>query len=381
MKVKRTPLGELCILSKGKSAISKTSPGRYILVTTGEEHKTADAFQFDCEAVCIPLISSTGHGHASLKRVHYQNGKFALGNLLAAAIIKDRSVLSAKFLARYLNFTKDRLIVPLMTGAANMSISIDRLATVPIVFPSLAEQVKIVRLLDETNALGALRSQADRLTADLSPALFHEMFGDPAVNPKGWPVIPAGELMEACDYGTSQKANEENRGITVLRMGNVTATGDLDLERLKTVELPDDELERQRLKAGDVLFNRTNSRELVGKTGMWDGRLEAVAASYFIRVRFLAEIEHPQHFTSFMNLPFMKQRLMEMARGAVGQANINSIELKAIPVPVPPLTLQKAFAQRVAEVRELKDRQAASRQGLDALFQSVLHQSFNGELL
>src|SRR5437660_3876216 len=140
MKRKRAALGELCTLVKGTSPISKTPRGPYPLVTTGEDHKTADNLQFTSEAVCIPLISSTGHGHASLKRIHYQKGKFALANLLAAALVKDDSVLSTRFLAWYLTFTKDRLIVPLMTGAANMSISLDRLATVPIVFPSLRDQ-------------------------------------------------------------------------------------------------------------------------------------------------------------------------------------------------------------------------------------------------
>ena len=151
MKRQRAQLGELCNLIKGNSPISKTPPGPYTLVTTGEEHKTADTFQFDTEAVCIPLISSTGHGHASLKRVHYHSGKFALANLLAAAIVKDYSVLSAKFLGRYLMFTKDRLIVPLMTGVANMSISLDRLATVPVEFPPLVEQERIVKRLDEAD--------------------------------------------------------------------------------------------------------------------------------------------------------------------------------------------------------------------------------------
>ena len=88
---------------------------------------------------------------------------------------------------RYLMFSKDRLIVPLMTGAANMSISIDRLATVPIVFPSLAEQERIVKLLDEADELRKLRAQADRRTDALIPALFNEMFGDPLANPKHWP--------------------------------------------------------------------------------------------------------------------------------------------------------------------------------------------------
>jgi type I restriction enzyme S subunit len=246
--------------------------------------------------------------------------------------------------------------------------------------PSLAEQERIVEILDEADAIRKLRAESDRHTAALIPALFHAMFGDPSTNSKNWPLRPAGELMEACDYGTSQKANEEGRGISVLRMGNVTANGRLDLEDLKTVALADNELTKQRLQAGDVLFNRTNSRELVGKTAMWDGRFEAVAASYFIRVRFRADVEHPQHFTTFMNLPFMKRRLAEIARGAVGQANINSKELKSIPVPVPPLPLQNEFAHRVIEIRDVETDQATSRSRLDALFQSMLHRAFNGEL-
>jgi hypothetical protein len=87
MKRQRASLGELCMLVKGTSPISKTPPGQYPLVTTGEGHKAAASFQFDTEGVCIPLISSTGHGHASLKRVHYQSGKFALANLLASALV------------------------------------------------------------------------------------------------------------------------------------------------------------------------------------------------------------------------------------------------------------------------------------------------------
>jgi type I restriction enzyme S subunit len=265
-------------------------------------------------------------------------------------------------------------------GGSLLRAKASEVAKITIPVPPLAEQERIVKLLDEADALRKLRAQANRRTAALLPALFDELFGDPGANPMKWPVRPAGGLMLSCEYGTSQKANEENRGITVLRMGNVTTTGDLDLQSLKTVELTQAELDKQLLQPGDVLFNRTNSRDLVGKTGMWDGRCEAVAASYFIRVRFNPDVEHPQHFTSFMNHPFMKRRLMEMARGAVGQANINAQELKAIPIPVPPLAIQQTFARRVAEIRELEAAQAASRRRLDALFHSLLHRAFSGEL-
>jgi type I restriction enzyme S subunit len=260
------------------------------------------------------------------------------------------------------------------------SMKTSELAKLQIPVPPIPEQERIVTLLDEADELRKLHAQADHRTVSLIPALFHEMFGDPAINPKGWPLRSAGELMAICEYGTSQKANEEGRGVPVLRMGNVTTDGQLDLEELKTVELAEKESAKHMLQTGDVLFNRTNSRELVGKTGMWDGRFEAVAASYFIRIRCRSDIEHPQHFTTFMNLPFLKQRLAEMARGAIGQANINAQELKSIQVPVPPLPLQTEFAQRVTEIRELEAVQATSRAHLAALFQSMLHRAFSGEL-
>ena len=242
------------------------------------------------------------------------------------------------------------------------------------------EQERIITLLDEADECRKLRAEGDRRTANLIPALFNKMFGDPVANPFGWPVMKAGKLMEACDYGTSEKANEEDKGVTVLRMGNITIGGLLDLKDLKTVELQDKSSKKQRLRPGDVLFNRTNSRELVGKTAIWDGRFDAVAAWYFIRVRFRDDAQHPQHFTTFMNLPFMKQRLAQMARGAVGQANINSKELQSIELPVPPIALQRAFADRVIEIGALEAEQASCRDRLDDLFQSMLQRAFEGEL-
>jgi type I restriction enzyme S subunit len=259
-------------------------------------------------------------------------------------------------------------------------LSSKQITAIEMAVPPLEEQTRIVKLLNEAAALRQLRSLADDRVAELIPGLFNEMFGDPEKNARGWPTMQVGDLISACDYGTSQKANEEGRGSIVLRMGNVTDTGELDLQDLKNVELSEAELAKQRLIVGDVLFNRTNSRELVGKTGMWDGRMEAVAASYFIRVRFRADCEHPQHFTTFMNLQSIKHRLRGMARGAIGQANINSKELKAIELPVPPIELQREFASRVTEIRAMRAEQAASRRQLDDLFGSVLHRAFQGML-
>jgi type I restriction enzyme S subunit len=147
------------------------------MVTTGEQRKSADSFQFDDEVVCVPMISSTGHGHASLKRVLYQAGKFALGNLLTALIIKDRTLLLPRFLAAYLNHFKDQLLVPLMTGAANMSFTVHRLSSVPIFFPRVEEQHRILTMLDEADAIWRLRKEAEEASSHLIPGTFKQMFG------------------------------------------------------------------------------------------------------------------------------------------------------------------------------------------------------------
>ena len=161
-------------------------------------------------------------------------------------------------------------------GAAVPHIEKDVLLNLPFPLPGLPEQERVVQLLDSAEALNRLRAAADAQTARIQGALFNSMFGDPVVNPHGWAVRPAGDLMVVCEYGTSTKASDDGSGIPMLRMGNVTAAGDLDLADVKAVHLDEGELDKHRLTVGDVLFNRTNSRDLVGKTGMWDGRFDAV---------------------------------------------------------------------------------------------------------
>lgn len=135
---------DICNCIKGKTSIQKAVPGDYPLVVTAEERLSSEDYQFDCEAVCVPLVSSTGHGHASLKRIHYQNGKFALGSILCALISKDEDVLLTKYLYIYLSYNKDRLIVPLMKGSANVSLSTSSLENLEINIPDILTQRKIV---------------------------------------------------------------------------------------------------------------------------------------------------------------------------------------------------------------------------------------------
>ncbi|MBL0225248.1 MAG: restriction endonuclease subunit S [Geobacteraceae bacterium] len=167
---KRSKIGELCDIIKGETGLASSPPGQYPLVATGKERRTCATWQFDTDAVCVPLVSSTGHGKKSLNYVHYQSGKFALGTILAAIIPKDASILTARFLHLYLSHFKDTVLVPLMKGAANVSLPMKEIASIEIPVPPLDEQQNLINLifriedehrelLAETNRQGDLLKQ------------------------------------------------------------------------------------------------------------------------------------------------------------------------------------------------------------------------------
>ena len=144
MSWQKVKLGDLCTIDKGKTGIQKAVPGDFPLVVTAEERKSHKEYQFEDEAVIIPLVSGTGHGHASIKRLHFQSGKFALGSILCAVIPKDKSILNAEYLYRFLNLNKERELVDRMKGMANVTLPIKEIAKIEIPLPSLEEQIEFV---------------------------------------------------------------------------------------------------------------------------------------------------------------------------------------------------------------------------------------------
>lgn len=144
---------EVCHIEKGKTPIQKAIPGRYPMVVTTTERKSCDTYQFDAKAVCVPLVSSRGHGVASLNHVYYQEGKFALGNILCAIIPKNEEQVYPKYLYYYFEQTKDYTLVPLMKGGANVALHMNDVEKVKVPIPSLEEQKHIVDILDRFETL------------------------------------------------------------------------------------------------------------------------------------------------------------------------------------------------------------------------------------
>ncbi len=172
------PIKELCRIEKGAIGITKAKPGPYPLVTLAEERKEHNDYQFDTKAVIIPLVSSTGHGHASIKRIHYQEGKFTVGTILCAVVPNNESELHPLFLYHYLDVFKEQLLVPLMRGMANVTLPMRSLGDLEIPVPPIDDQLVWIEKFKsvnhkETKLLNALSNQ-QTLLKQLRQAILQE---------------------------------------------------------------------------------------------------------------------------------------------------------------------------------------------------------------
>jgi type I restriction enzyme S subunit len=165
-----------------------------------------------------------------------------------------------------------------------------------------------------------------------------------------YPVVSMGSIIEMLQYGTSEKANVKEEGTLVIRMNNII-DGELNLTKMKHVILPVKTIDTLKLKKGDILINRTNSKELVGKCGVFHSEGEYVFASYLIRVRVDSSKVLPEYLAYAINSPLGRQQVNALSRQIIGQANINSQELRSLQIPLPALKIQKEILAHLAGCR------------------------------
>ena len=207
--------------------------------------------------------------------------------------------------------------------------------------------------------LARIRTEKDRLIAEgkikrdkpLPPIADEEK---PFELPVGWEWVRMGWLGESFDYGSSQKSVDDSAAVPILRMGNIQG-GRVVMNNLKYLKDVQGELPYLVLREGDLLFNRTNSYELVGKTGLFEGCLREVTfASYLIRIRLMHALVNPEYINAYMNTRDCRENEIEPdLTQQTGQANYNGTKLKSIRVPLPPLPEQSRIVTRVTALRRL----------------------------
>ena len=239
-------------------------------------------------------------------------------------------------------------------GVAQKGIYLKEVSDIDLNVPSLSEQEDIVAVLDKVDSIIHARRQELQKLDELIKARFVELFGTYPANEKGWETGTIRDLVSEVRYGSSRKAADGDSGkYPYLRMNNITYSGELDLTDTKTIDIPDEELPKCTVRRGDVLFNRTNSKELVGKTCVYDRDEMMVLAGFVVRVRVNERIL-PEILSAFLNTDFSKQMLLAMCKAAIGQANINAQELQNIGIYIPPIELQREFVTFKQQVDKSK---------------------------
>ena len=213
--------------------------------------------------------------------------------------------------------------------------------TIP--YPEIEKQVRIAERLHRISSLIEKQQEQLLLLDQLVKSRFVELFGVYPLNPKGWETATIRDIVTDVRYGSSRPAVDGGK-YPYLRMNNITYGGELDLTDTKRIDIPDNELDKCTVRRGDVLFNRTNSKELVGKTCVYNRNEMMVLAGFVIRVRVTERIL-PEFLSAFLNTDFSKRMLLGMCKAAIGQANINAQEMQDIGIYLPPTELQRQFVQ------------------------------------
>ena len=256
-----------------------------------------------------------------------------------------------------------------------------------IPFPSLPEQKAIAHVLStidgaiqKTNEIieKTKRIKKGLMQELLTKGIGHKKFKDTEIGriPKEWKVMKLADVLELCQYGLSIKMGDKGK-YPIIRMDEIE-NGYVIPQIAKRVDLDEKTFRAFKLEKGDILFNRTNSYERVGRTGIFllDGNY--VFASYLIRLRVKRNIVDP-HFLTFYMI-FSHDRLRQLATKAVHQANINATNLKKFKIPLPPLDEQQKIAEILLIVDKRLEVERKRKERLERIKKSLMDLLLTGKI-
>ena len=353
-------------------------PGPYPYYGANGQVGTVDDFLFEGDHIL--LAEDGGYFDDPFRPNAYAvSGRFWVNN--HAHILRASEAIDHWYLLHALNATD---LMPYVSGTTRLKLTQADMRRIPILLPPLAEQRRIVARIE---ALFARTRQARDDLLRIAPLAArykqesHRKLLDAAE--RGWATTTVGDVADLLQYGSSAKTNGDASGVPVLRMGNIL-DGELELSNLKYLPRDHHEFPALLLKPGDVLFNRTNSAELVGKSAVYEGTPAPCSyASYLIRLR-VRGID-PTIVAAYINSPLGRAWAAASTSQQVGQANINGAKLRALAVPSIPLEQQPDVVRALRAATRLGKRLAAEAARalalLDHLERSILNRAFRGELV
>lgn len=368
---------EICSVKTGKhDANHGAFGGEYPFFTCADKPIKSPTYSFDGDSIILP-----GNG-ANVGLVLYYSGKF---EAYQRTYILNEFKCNPRYVYHHLRCFWSAANRFIQFGSATNYIRMGNFESYKIPIPPPNEQKQIAEILDRAEELRSKRREAIAQLDTLTQAIFLEMFGDPVSNLKGWKRLPFAELLINIDSGWSpvcldRPVSGEEWG--VLKLGAVTwcEYNSTENKALPLGVKPNPALE---VKTGDLLFTRKNTYELVGACAIvreTPPRLLMSDLIFRFRLRADAAV-NPYFLHQLLIYPTKRRNIQKLAGGsASSMPNISKAKLQTTLIELPPLNLQEEFARRVEAVEKLKAAHRASLSELDALFASLQHRAFRGEL-
>ena len=250
-----------------------------------------------------------------------------------------------------------------------------------VAVPPLPEQRRIVDLLFRAEGIVRLRREAEKKATELIPALFLDMFGDPATNPKGWPTEKLDALLRSIDSGHSPVCHARkrlNQEWCVLKLSALTGSEYHECEHkvLPKEVAPDQAVE---VKRGDLLISRKNTADLVGTAAyVWKTQGKTLLPDLIFRLN----VADPNRLNSvylwgLLTLPVKRAQIKALASGSAGSMpNISKARIKTLDIEVPPLARQTAYAQALEQIMAIRSQQSTATAKAQATFDALLSHCF-----
>lgn len=307
--------------------------------------------------------------------------------------VKNKELLIEKFRNFYIANMQNE-ILNTAYGGAQPNISSQKMSVMTFPLPPLSEQQRIVERIEELFAkLDEAKERLQEVAESFAvrkAAILHKAFTgeltkqwrrENGVSDESWEEKTIGEICSSLKYGTSKKSSDDGE-VVVLRMGNLQ-NGEIDWSNLAYTS-DEEDIKKYLLKSGDVLFNRTNSPELVGKTSIYRGEMPAIYAGYLIKLDYEKNIVVGDYLNYYLNSSKAKEYYMQVKTDGVSQSNINAKKIGEFEIPLPTLSEQHEIVRLIDDLlaRERAAQQATEQAlaSIDLMKKSILARAFRGEL-
>ena len=372
----RIPLGDLVdFLDSQRKPIkaSERKPGPYPYYGANGLQDHVEGYLFDEKLVL--LAEDGGYFFDPVRPITYiVEGRCWVNN--HAHVLRARQRIIPEFLNYQLGFAD---VKTYLSGSTRAKLTKSDASRIEVICPPLPEQRRIVDLLSRAEGIVRLRREAEKKAAELIPALFLDMFGNPATNPKGWPVEKLDLVAQIISGATKGRRFDPSEAIELpyMRVANVK-DGHLDLTDIKTIAVKRGEVEKYRLLPGDLLMTEGGDPDKLGRGALWSGEIETcLHQNHIFKVRADRSRLMPEYLCELVGSRYGKTYFLRVAKKTTGIATINRTQLGGFPVVVPPLDRQQEFGEKLGAVRSIQSQQSAATAKAKATFNALLAGTFH----